>query len=81
MCFPYSVHKWRERLAPGYNDNMGGTTFAELCRAHTYAGCGCGMCQPGDICPTPILKIAETVPDDGLSFERMEGAATHEWKD
>ncbi len=58
---------------------MGGQTFAELCHKHMYAGCGCGMCKAGDICPTPILKVAEGVPDDGVGFARLEGAATHVW--
>ena len=74
------MHNLESPRAARYNALMGGT-FAELCRTHTYAGCGCGMCKPGDICPTPILKLADSVPDDGLAFARMEGVATHEWKD
>ena len=60
---------------------MGGMSFAELCHAHTYAGCGCGMCKEGDICPTPILKLPETIPDDGIAFTRMEGAVANDWKE
>jgi hypothetical protein len=41
-----------------------GASFAQLCFQHTYAGCGCGMCQPGDICPTPILKVSDVTIDE-----------------
>ena len=36
-----------------------GASFADICYQHTFAGCGCGMCKDGDVCPTPILKLAE----------------------
>ena len=58
---------------------MEGKSFAELCYHHTYAGCGCGMCKAGDVCPTPVLKLEDAPQGDAVS-ERIPGALVLELK-
>ena len=46
------------------------TSFAQMCYQHVYAGCGCGMCKEGDVCPTPIIKLEEKDFDENEVPER-----------
>ena len=47
-------------------------SFAQLCYQHTFAGCGCGMCHEGDVCPMPVLKLEDVHKDTDAVSERKE---------